>query len=348
MQSRKLLYFRRVDAVASRCYGQFAKTSEERSMHKRHTHDRRRRPRLADPLHRLTTRWRSGGVEQYPLANDETHRALKRMGSGFEITQHRIRLEVLPEAFRGFRIIQLTDIHHGVFLPGEMLRYVVETVNELEPDLVAVTGDFVTYSRAYIDPVSEILANVRAKHGVFAVLGNHDFAWAPTKSRNRSSAPASPSCATRTPGCAAAANHSTWRESMIGITAQICRAPFEAFPKNSSTILLSHNPGHHPSRRERKYRPGPLRPHSRRPGKYPIPGKYLGPLARTIALQSRLGAPGPHADLRQPRNRHHRATAAIPLPGGNSASRARIGCTPRRTPPSPGRLAPATFPDKAS
>lgn len=146
-----------------------------RAMQKRHIRDRRRRPRLADPLHRITTRWRSGGVEQYPLGKDETHRTLQRMGSGFEITYHRIRLEVLPDAFRGFRIIQLSDIHHGVFLPGEILRHVVETVNELKPDLVAVTGDFVTYSRAYIDPVSEILASVKANHGVFAVLGNHDF-----------------------------------------------------------------------------------------------------------------------------------------------------------------------------
>lgn len=211
-------------------------------MHKRHTHDRRRRPRLADPLHRLTTRWRSGGVEQYPLANDETHRALKRMGSGFEITQHRIRLEVLPEAFRGFRIIQLTDIHHGVFLPGEMLRYVVETVNELEPDLVAVTGDFVTYSRAYIDPVSEILANVRAKHGVFAVLGNHDFrVGADEISQSLERA-----------GIAVLRNaHTKLRRKgqslyLAGIDDWHYRPDLpraiRGIPKDSSTILLSHNP----------------------------------------------------------------------------------------------------------
>ncbi|MGA8074255.1 MAG: metallophosphoesterase [Candidatus Acidiferrales bacterium] len=211
-------------------------------MKKRQSSERRRRPRLADPIHRLTTRWRSGGVEKYPLGKDETNRALQRMGSGFEITHHHIRLEVLPEAFRGFRIIQLSDIHHGVFLPGEMLRQVVETVNELEPDLVAVTGDFVTYSRAYIEPVAEILAHVRAKNGVFAVLGNHDFrVGAEEISHSLEGA-----------GIEVLRNtHTKLRRRgqslyLAGIDdwhyrPDLARA-IRGIPKDASTILLSHNP----------------------------------------------------------------------------------------------------------
>lgn len=137
----------------------------------------RPKPLLAEPLHRLTSRWRQGGVEEYPLIESAAphRRALRRMGDQFEITHHRIRIDHLPEAFRGFRIVQLTDIHHGVFLPGPMLRHVVSLANTLEPDLVAVTGDFVTYSSAYIEPVAEILSELHARHGVYAVLGNHDF-----------------------------------------------------------------------------------------------------------------------------------------------------------------------------
>lgn len=84
-------------------------------------------------------------------------------------------LDNFPEAFRGFRIVHLTDIHHGLYFPAEALAAVVELTNELDPDIVAVTGDFVTISRNYIEPVAELLSGLRARSGVFAVLGNHDF-----------------------------------------------------------------------------------------------------------------------------------------------------------------------------
>ena len=56
-----------------------------------------------------------------------------------------------------------------------MLEEAVQQANRLNPDIVALTGDFVTYSRANIDPAAEILGSLRARYGVYAVLGNHDF-----------------------------------------------------------------------------------------------------------------------------------------------------------------------------
>jgi predicted MPP superfamily phosphohydrolase len=137
----------------------------------------RRRPTLAEPWARLTGRWRNGGVEEYPLGHSRAILQLRRLRlhAGFQVTEHRMELESLPEAFRGFHIVHLTDIHHGLYFPAEALRAVVELTNELEPDLVALTGDFVTRSRAYIEPAAEILSGLRARDGVFAVLGNHDF-----------------------------------------------------------------------------------------------------------------------------------------------------------------------------
>ncbi len=99
----------------------------------------------------------------------------RQWSRGIEVTEHRIRLHGLPEAFRGFRIVHLSDIHHGLFVPLGAVVEAVELANQLEPDLVALTGDFVTYSRAYIDPVATVLGGLRARHGVYAVLGNHDF-----------------------------------------------------------------------------------------------------------------------------------------------------------------------------
>jgi uncharacterized protein len=91
------------------------------------------------------------------------------------ITSQRIWLSDLPEEFRGFRILQLSDIHHSLFVPQEQVAAVVELSNRLKPDLIALTGDFVTYSRSSIGPVAEILGGLRARSGVVAVLGNHDF-----------------------------------------------------------------------------------------------------------------------------------------------------------------------------
>jgi predicted MPP superfamily phosphohydrolase len=91
------------------------------------------------------------------------------------VTHQRIWLDNLPEGFRSFRVVQLSDIHHSLFFPLERVAAVVELCNRLKPDLVALTGDFVTYSRDSIEPVAEVLGTLQAGSGVVAVLGNHDF-----------------------------------------------------------------------------------------------------------------------------------------------------------------------------
>ena len=102
-----------------------------------------------------------------------------RFRGGLGITTQRIWLSDLPEGFRGFRILQLSDIHHSLFVPLDQVAAVVELSNQLKPDLVALTGDFVSYSRSSIEPVAEILGGLRARAGVVAVLGNHDFRVGP-------------------------------------------------------------------------------------------------------------------------------------------------------------------------
>jgi uncharacterized protein len=99
----------------------------------------------------------------------------RRIRGSLAVTAQRIWLSDLPEEFRGFRILQLSDIHHSLFVPLEHVAAVVELSNKLKPDLIALTGDFVTYSRSSIEPVAEILGGLRARAGVVAVLGNHDF-----------------------------------------------------------------------------------------------------------------------------------------------------------------------------
>jgi predicted MPP superfamily phosphohydrolase len=80
----------------------------------------------------------------------------------------------LPKDFSGRRLVQLSDIHHGLYTRLEEVERAVELANDHHPDLVALTGDFVTNSPNYIAPVAKALSKLQARLGVYAVLGNHD------------------------------------------------------------------------------------------------------------------------------------------------------------------------------
>ncbi len=92
-----------------------------------------------------------------------------------EITHTEIRLRRLHAAHDGLRVVHLTDIHHSLFTPLEDVERAVHLANQLRADVVALTGDYVTLSSAYVWPVARALGKLRARLGVFAVLGNHDF-----------------------------------------------------------------------------------------------------------------------------------------------------------------------------
>ena len=93
----------------------------------------------------------------------------------YEITHRTIPIRGLPPELAGLRIVQLTDIHHGPWIPLPHVRAVVAATNALDADLVLLTGDYVHRSAVYIDPVVAALAGLRARVGVLGVLGNHDW-----------------------------------------------------------------------------------------------------------------------------------------------------------------------------
>lgn len=90
------------------------------------------------------------------------------------IEHHQIYLHRLPKEFDGFRIVQLSDIHHSPFTSKEIIARAVRTATSLQPDIIALTGDYISKERAYAAPCAELMGRLRARHGVFAVLGNHD------------------------------------------------------------------------------------------------------------------------------------------------------------------------------
>jgi predicted MPP superfamily phosphohydrolase len=90
------------------------------------------------------------------------------------IERHQIFLRRLPRELDGLRIVQLTDIHHSPFTGREQILRAVEIANSLQPDIVALTGDYVSHEREYAAPVADMLGRLRARCGVYAILGNHD------------------------------------------------------------------------------------------------------------------------------------------------------------------------------
>jgi uncharacterized protein len=91
-----------------------------------------------------------------------------------QITHLPIRIPHLPAEFHGFRIVQLSDVHHSTFLGEAEIAAAARRANELQPDLAVLTGDYVSHSVNYIAGCARALGHLRARHGVYAVLGNHD------------------------------------------------------------------------------------------------------------------------------------------------------------------------------
>jgi predicted MPP superfamily phosphohydrolase len=92
-----------------------------------------------------------------------------------EIVDVEVKIGKLPRALDGFTIVQLSDLHTGMTIDREFVQRVVDRANALSPDLVALTGDMVD---GPVDALREHVAplgTLRAKHGVFAITGNHEY-----------------------------------------------------------------------------------------------------------------------------------------------------------------------------
>jgi predicted MPP superfamily phosphohydrolase len=92
----------------------------------------------------------------------------------FQVEHFDLPVQGLSSALSALSIVQLTDIHVGPFMPEDELGAYVETVNRLQPDLIALTGDFVSSGIDEVPPCVNTLAGLKARYGIFACLGNHD------------------------------------------------------------------------------------------------------------------------------------------------------------------------------
>lgn len=80
----------------------------------------------------------------------------------------------VPQSFVGKKIVFVSDIHHGQYFERERVASLVKKVNELDPDIIILGGDYISGNAGYIEPCFEELSKLEAKMGVFGVTGNHD------------------------------------------------------------------------------------------------------------------------------------------------------------------------------
>ncbi len=90
-------------------------------------------------------------------------------------TLHRVPLPGLPAALAGFRVVHLTDIHASPVVPMDFVRGVVEEINGDPPDVVVLTGDFLTADPAWARRIAAELGRLTPVEGTYAILGNHDY-----------------------------------------------------------------------------------------------------------------------------------------------------------------------------
>ncbi|HEY3378218.1 MAG TPA: metallophosphoesterase [Armatimonadota bacterium] len=93
-----------------------------------------------------------------------------------EVHRFEVLLPRLPRAFDGLTVVQLTDIHYKRGLERRYYRRVVEMTNRLHPDLIVLTGDYVTVYWDDVRQCAQLLSGLHAPLGVYAILGNHDYA----------------------------------------------------------------------------------------------------------------------------------------------------------------------------
>ncbi|MEE2755678.1 MAG: metallophosphoesterase [Myxococcota bacterium] len=86
-----------------------------------------------------------------------------------------VPIETLPLALDGFKIVQLSDTHFGPTLREEFADHLVERVNQLSPDLVALTGDLIDGSVEDLGSIVKRLTQIKSRHGLFFVTGNHEY-----------------------------------------------------------------------------------------------------------------------------------------------------------------------------
>lgn len=92
-----------------------------------------------------------------------------------KVRRVKVKFANLPKSFKGYKVIQISDVHSGSFSDPSKLQHAIDLINEQNPDLVLFTGDMVNNVADEFKPFIPLFSKIKAKDGKFAVLGNHDY-----------------------------------------------------------------------------------------------------------------------------------------------------------------------------
>src|SRR5512133_515628 len=92
-----------------------------------------------------------------------------------EIHWRKMPLRNLDPAFAGMKIVQISDLHYSPVVAQRYLLQYVQWVNQLQPDLVVVTGDLITGGYRFAHRIATVLSHLQAREGTICTLGNHDY-----------------------------------------------------------------------------------------------------------------------------------------------------------------------------
>jgi len=87
----------------------------------------------------------------------------------------KLRFKNLPESFKGYKIVQISDVHSGSFFNPQKLQKAIDLINEQDADIVLFTGDMVNNYADEFKPFIPLFKSIKAKDGKFSILGNHDY-----------------------------------------------------------------------------------------------------------------------------------------------------------------------------
>ena len=93
----------------------------------------------------------------------------------YTIRKEKLKINLLPESFKGLKIVQISDLHVGSFLTDEPLKKAIQLIDDQKPDIIFFTGDLVNDITEEALPFMDILKKLSAPMGVYSILGNHDY-----------------------------------------------------------------------------------------------------------------------------------------------------------------------------
>jgi uncharacterized protein len=179
----------------------------------------------------------------------------------FRVLKYTLHFEDLPEAFDGYKITQLSDIHSGSFDNRDKIKYAINLVNDQQSDCILFTGDLVNNKADEMLPWKDLFGQLKAKDGVYSVLGNHDYGdyitWNSAEEKNKNLENLKE--IQREMGFNLLLNESAYlkkngqRLALIGVEnwgkggfkkAGDLKKASEGLDKNDFKILMSHDPSH--------------------------------------------------------------------------------------------------------